>query len=76
MGRKPVQNHLRARWYGLLSAVLVSFLAAAPVPAQEKRPNFLLVVADDLGWTDIGSFGSEIDTPNRAYPVKTDTHYI
>jgi len=29
-----------------------------------KRPNFLLVVADDLGWTDIGSFGSEIKTPN------------
>ncbi|MDH3923339.1 MAG: sulfatase-like hydrolase/transferase, partial [Xanthomonadales bacterium] len=28
------------------------------------RPNFLLVVADDLGWTDIGSYGGEIDTPN------------
>jgi arylsulfatase len=24
----------------------------------------LLVVADDMGWTDLGSFGSEIDTPN------------
>ena len=30
----------------------------------DQRPNFLLVVADDLGWTDIGSFGSEIKTPN------------
>ena len=29
-----------------------------------SRPNFLLIVADDLGWTDIGSFGSEISTPN------------
>ena len=28
------------------------------------RPNILLVVADDLDWTDLGSFGSEIDTPN------------
>jgi arylsulfatase len=28
------------------------------------RPNFLLIMADDLGWTDIGSFGSEIETPN------------
>lgn len=30
----------------------------------EKRPNILLVVADDMGWTDLGSFGSEISTPN------------
>jgi len=28
------------------------------------RPNVLLIVADDLGFTDIGSFGSEIPTPN------------
>ncbi len=32
--------------------------------AEAKRPNFLLVMADDMGWTDIGSFGSEIDTPH------------
>ena len=32
--------------------------------AEAKRPNFLLVMADDMGWTDIGSFGSEIETPN------------
>ena len=32
--------------------------------ADAKRPNFLLIVADDLGWTDMGSFGSEIETPN------------
>jgi len=30
----------------------------------DQRPNFLLIVADDLGWTDISSFGSEIKTPN------------
>jgi len=28
------------------------------------RPNFLLVMVDDMGWTDVGCFGSEIDTPN------------
>ena len=32
--------------------------------AADQRPNILLVVADDLGWTDLGSFGSEIETPN------------
>ena len=29
-----------------------------------KRPNFLLIVADDLGFSDLGAFGGEIDTPN------------
>ena len=29
-----------------------------------KQPNFLLVVVDDMGWTDLGSFGGEIHTPN------------
>ncbi len=32
--------------------------------AQGERPNILLIVADDLGYTDIGAFGGEIDTPN------------
>jgi len=41
---------------------------AAPVAgftqANLKRPNILLIVADDLGYTDLGVYGSEINTPN------------
>jgi arylsulfatase A-like enzyme len=29
-----------------------------------KRPNFLIIVADDLGYSDISPFGGEICTPN------------
>src|ERR1700739_4220489 len=29
-----------------------------------KPPNFLVIVADDLGFSDIGAFGGEINTPN------------
>ncbi|POR48740.1 arylsulfatase [Paraburkholderia eburnea] len=29
-----------------------------------KRPNFLVIVADDLGFSDLGAFGGEIATPN------------
>ena len=28
-----------------------------------KRPNILLILADDLGWSDLGSYGSEVSTP-------------
>ncbi|MBW8755297.1 MAG: arylsulfatase [Sphingomonadales bacterium] len=31
---------------------------------EPTRPNFLIIVADDLGFSDIGAFGGEIDTPN------------
>ncbi|QEU58928.1 hypothetical protein KDRO_B01930 [Kluyveromyces lactis] len=31
---------------------------------EAKKPNFLIIVADDLGFTDVSSFGGEIQTPN------------
>lgn len=31
---------------------------------QDKRPNVVLILADDLGFSDLGCFGSEIATPN------------
>jgi arylsulfatase A-like enzyme len=33
-------------------------------PQADKRPNILLILADDLGFSDLGCFGSEIATPN------------
>ena len=32
--------------------------------SANTRPNILLIVADDLGYSDIGAFGGEIHTPN------------
>jgi ribulose-5-phosphate 4-epimerase/fuculose-1-phosphate aldolase len=29
-----------------------------------KKPNVLLILADDMGFSDIGCYGSEIETPN------------
>ena len=37
---------------------------ATQVPAHDQRPNILLIVADDLGFSDLGAFGGEIATPN------------
>ena len=38
--------------------------AEPPAPAADNRPNLVLIVADDLGWSDMGAFGGEIPTPN------------
>ncbi|CPR06817.1 arylsulfatase [Mycobacterium bohemicum DSM 44277] len=39
------------------------------------RPNFLVIVADDLGFSDIGAFGGEINTPNLDRLAYTGTRF-
>jgi len=39
-------------------------LMAVDIAAAAQRPNFVVIVADDWGFTDVGAFGSEIATPN------------
>lgn len=48
-----------------LAVGLATGVAALPAQAApDKRPNFLVIVADDLGFSDLGAFGGEIATPN------------
>ena len=52
----------------LCAIALVFLLCTGIARAQdadlEVRPNFLVVVADDMGWSDIGALGGEIRTPS------------
>jgi len=47
----------------VFALVLFGVLLSLSVQAAD-RPNILVLVADDLGYSDLGAFGSEIRTPN------------
>ncbi|MFK7790547.1 MAG: arylsulfatase [Phycisphaeraceae bacterium] len=42
----------------------IALLCTLSYQAQDTRPNILVIMADDLGFADIGCFGAEIQTPN------------
>jgi arylsulfatase len=44
--------------------LMLIVLVASPSNAAETRPNILLIVVDDMGYSDKAPFGGEIDTPN------------
>ncbi len=54
-------RHFAAAAWIALAASMTGTVRATEVPA---RPNVLLIVADDLGFSDIGCYGGEIATPN------------
>ena len=61
-------TRLRGRPGGQLIALLlvVTGCWSIPLAAQATRPNIVLILADDLGFSDIAPYGSEIQTPALA----------
>ena len=48
----------------VLPLALSCLVALSSVQAQDKKPNILLIIADDMGYSDITCFGGEIQTPH------------
>lgn len=44
--------------------IVIVWMLTAISAIADDRPNFLMILLDDAGWTDVGCFGSQIDTPN------------
>lgn len=50
--------------FQLISSFFVATLCSTDVSAQDKRPNILVILFDDVGFMDFGAYGSDSRTPN------------
>lgn len=63
LSRRSIRIMFGAGFKGLLGAVWMLACCSAAAEVHGIPPNILLIVADDLGWKDLGYQGAEIRTP-------------
>jgi arylsulfatase A-like enzyme len=59
----PRHVFIRSLGIGLALTVLTHPLRAEQ-PASNRQPNIILIMVDDMGWSDVGCYGGELDTPH------------
>ena len=54
---------LRAAGLALLGLLALAFGPSAAAPVPTRAPNIVIILVDDVGYTDFGAYGGEIATP-------------
>ncbi|MCU0292386.1 MAG: sulfatase-like hydrolase/transferase, partial [Thermoanaerobaculaceae bacterium] len=68
MGTGVTRSGSLSRWLRTMGAVGVAVALVAPAIGSAadapRPPNIVIILGDDMGFSDMGAFGSEIKTPN------------
>ena len=48
----------------MLRVALIGWLGMVAVAAAAEKPNIIVIMSDDMGFSDLGCYGSEINTPH------------
>ena len=69
---------MNSKFLLLPTALMVAGHSAAEAKGKksDQRPNILVILADDLGYSDLGCYGSEIHTPNLDKLAKQKIFFI
>ena len=63
-GNQILNRHFIASVFFLMSILISIIVLTSGKPVKETRPNIIFILADDMGYSDIGCYGGEINTPN------------
>ena len=67
-------NRHKNRFQCLGKSIAMLFLVCFSATA-EKQPNIIIIMTDDSGYTDLGCYGGEIDTPNLDSLAKSGVRF-
>lgn len=74
-----MRKSIRILFLLIIPATLISFAAwkeqETNFDGKGEQPNIILMMADDLGYSDLGCYGGEIQTPNIDFLAKNGIRY-
>ena len=61
---KVYKNRLKINMKIILLIFIITFYNCSKFAAKDDRPNIVVIMSDDMGFSDLGCYGGEVNTPN------------